>query len=142
MASTNPLATEQDLANYWRVLNGTESARATSLLSYASNYLRQIARNNDVDLDKKLEDAAANGDGLLAETVKMVVLGAVKRAMLTPSDMPPVDQWSQSASPYSESMRFTNPTSDLYFKNNELQLLGLASISGKSQFGLLRGVHG
>lgn len=134
MATTTPFANTEDLAEYWRALTVDETARATSLLSYASIYLRQIAKNNGVDLDKRIED---DGD-LLSESVKMAVLAAVKRAMVTPSDLPSVDQWSQSASPYSESMHFTNPTNDLFFKSNELQLLGLGSISGRSKIGLLR----
>ena len=138
MNQTEPFATTDDLEAFWRPLN-SDTSRAGTLLAMASNYLRLIARNNTVDLDTQITNDTT---GVTSETVKMVVLQAVKRAMLMPSDMPEVDQWSQSASPYSESMKFTNPTNDLFFKRNELQLIGLASISGTQQFGILTGARG
>lgn len=139
METTTDYAKPDELAAFWRPLADDEGARAASLLKMASNYLRQIATNNGIDLDTKISEDTS---GLLHESVKMVVLGAVKRAMVTPSDLPPVDSWSQSASPYSETMKFTNPTQDLFFKRNELSLIGLSSVSGRSKFGLVRGVRG
>lgn len=138
MATPPDFATIQDLENYWRALDSDENSRASSLISLASNYLRQIARNNGIDLDVRLADQT---DTIFAGSLRLVVLSAVKRAMLTPSDAPPVDTWSQSASPYSETMKFTNPSNDLFFKKSELQMLNLGSLSGKSQFGVLRGVR-
>lgn len=133
-----PFATITDLQKFWRTLIEDETERATELLRMSSNYLRQVAKNNNVDIDVLiLEDTT----GILAESVKMVVLSSVKRAMTTPSDAPPADEWSQSANPYSETMKFTNPSSDLFFKSSELKLLGLASVSGRGQFGILRGVR-
>lgn len=136
--SLDPYATTADLAAFWRAIGSDESARADDLLEKSSNYLRQIAANNSIDLDAKI---AADTTGLFGKTVQTITLASVKRAMSTPIDAPPADQWSQSASPYSETMTFTNPSNDLYFKSNEMQLLGFARISGKSQFGLLRGIR-
>lgn len=141
MAELNDFATVQDLEGFWRPLNsGDETTRATNLLHYASTYLRLIAKNNGVDLDTNI---AADTGTLLSDSVKMVILSVVKRAMLTPQDAPPADSWSLSASPYSETMKFTNPSNDLFFKANELSLLGLASVAGRlsSSIGLLRGVR-
>ena len=54
------------------------------------------------------------------------VMEAVKRAMSTPVDVPPVDSYSQAAGPYSENYRFTNPSGDLWFKKTELKALGIS----------------
>lgn len=130
-------ATIDELAAFWRPMTDEdEETRATSLLHMASNYLRQIAKNNNVDIDAKVDE-----DDVYKDTVKLAVLESVKRAMTTPTDAPAADQWSQSANPYSETIRFTNPSSNLFFKNNELQLLGFPSLSGKSKISILRGVR-
>lgn len=133
------LATIADFEPFWRTLtDNDERNRATTLLDLASSYLRQIAKNNDVDIDEKIAD---DETCTYKDSVKLVVMSAVKRAMLTPQDAPPADQWSQSASPYSETMTFTNPSSDIFFKTAELQLLGLGSVSGRGKIGILRGVR-
>jgi hypothetical protein len=138
MDNTHDFATKEDLASFWRTLTDNEPARADILLNMSSNYLRQVAKNNDKDIDALI---VADTTNIFKENVKMVVLASVKRAMTTPADAPPANEWSQSASPYSETMKFTNPSSDLFFKANELKLLGIASVSGKGQFGILRGVR-
>jgi hypothetical protein len=73
----------------------------------------------------------------------MVVLSAVQRSIASPIDMmPDATQWSQSATPYSESMSFIgNSSSTLYFKDKELKLLGLGSVSGNLSISVLRGVR-
>lgn len=133
-------ATTQDLESFWRVLTDKEEkTRANALIKHASAYLRQVAKNNQIDLAEKID---LDTDNIYGDSVKLVILAAVKRAMLTPQEAPPADQWSQSASPYSETMTFTNPSNDLYFKAAELQLIGLSSISGRSKLGFIRGVRG
>ncbi len=133
-------ASAGDLAAVWRSLSDEESDRADALLLEASNYLRQVALNNVTDLDEKIQ---ADTSGIFSANVKTVVMNAVRRAMAKPCDMPPdANQWSQSASPYSESMSFGGDnSSDIYFKSRELQVLGLDSISGKSKVTILRGVR-
>lgn len=138
MAGLKDFTTKEKLAEIWRDLDVDEEKRAEALIHAASTQLRLIAKNNKVDLDEIIEE---DDSKVFADSVRFVVLAAVKRAMLTPVDAPPATQWSQAASPYSESMTFTNPASDLYFKKSELQMLGLNKISGKSQIGVLRGVR-
>ena len=138
MAGLKDFTTKEKLAEIWRALDVGEEKRAEALIHAASTQLRLIAKNNKVDLDEIIEE---DDSKVFADSVRFVVLAAVKRAMLTPVDAPPATQWSQAASPYSESMTFTNPASDLYFKKSELQMLGLNKISGKSQIGVLRGVR-
>lgn len=120
-------ATTDDLAAFWRPLLSTEEDRANSLLEFASSRLRIEAAKSDIDLDTKVAE-----DEDYAAQVKLTVMEAVKRAMLTPIDVPPVDNYSQSAGPYSENFKFTNPSGDLWFKKAELKALG---ITGNQKLG-------
>lgn len=138
--SETSLATVADLEAAWKPLTADEAARAEVLLLQASNYLRQIAINNGRDID---DNIIADPTGVYGANVKMVVTSAVQRSIASPVDMmPDASQWSQSASPYSESMSFTgNVSSTLYFKDKELKLLGLGSVSGNLGISVLRGVR-
>lgn len=138
--SETSFATVSDLEAAWKPLTADEEARAEVLLLQASNYLRQIAVNNGKDLD---DNIIADPTGVYGANVKMVVTSAVQRSLASPVDMmPDASQWSQSASPYSESMSFSgNVSSTLYFKEKELKLLGLGSVSGNLGISVLRGVR-
>ena len=133
-------ATVSELEASWRPLTIEEQARAEVLLLQASNYLRQIAVNNGKDLDDNVE---GDPTGVYGANVKMVVMSAVQRSIASPIDMmPDASQWSQSASPYSESMSFSgNVSATLYFKDKELKLLGLGSVSGNLGVSIMRGVR-
>ena len=126
MANT-PFATKTELAAYWRTLTSEEQSRADIMLGLASNRLRLMASDVDIDLDEKKE-----ADEAYSDTLKWVVMEAVKRAIATPTDQPPVSQWQQTAGPYSENYQYTNPSGDLWFKKSELSALGLA---GKQRLG-------
>lgn len=132
-------ATAEELQSFWKPLSSDELTRAGVLLDYASTSLRMIGRNNDINIDTKSDQ---DSTGVYRDAVKLVILSSVQRAMATPVDAPPADSWSQSASPYSESMNLINPSTNLYFKTAELQSIGLSSVAGSSKFGLLRGVRG
>lgn len=136
----NSFASVGELMQAWKTLSPDDQARAETLLLQASNYLRQIAFNNGKDIDDNIN---ADPTGVYEANVKMVVISAVQRSLASPVDMmPDASQWSQSASPYSESMSFSgNVSSTLYFKDKELKLLGLGSVSGNLKSGLLRGVR-
>lgn len=139
--SQTSLAQVSDLEASWKPLNiRSDQVRAEALLLQASNYLRQIAFNNGKDLDDMIK---ADPTGVYGANVRMVVVSAVQREMASPVDMmPDASQWSQSASPYSESMSFSgNVTSTIYFKDKELKLLGLGSVSGKVSTSVMRGVR-
>lgn len=116
-------ATVSDLSTYWRTITESETARATDLLTLASSRLRLYATNSGFDLDEKI---ASSED--YSNAVKWVVMDATKRALSTPIDTPPVDSWSQTAGPYSENYKFTNPSGDLWFKKAELKTLGLSGV--------------
>lgn len=134
------LASVEYLENSWRPLELEEKARAEVLLLQASNYLRQIAYNNGQDID---DNIIADPTGVYEANVQMVVAASVQRSIASPIDMvPDASQWSQSASPYSESVSFgTNISATLYFKDKELKLLGLGSVSGRVGISLMRGVR-
>lgn len=129
MAEPAVYATVEDLSAFWRPITESETQRAESLLALASSKLRLAAAKVDIDLDTNI---AENAD--YAAEVKLVVMEAVKRAMSTPIDTPPVDNYSQSAGPYSENFKFTNPSGDLWFKRAELSSLG---ISGNQTVGTI-----
>ncbi len=117
----NNYATVDDLSVFWRTITESETDRANNLLTLASSRLRVYADAAGIDLDQKVEDSTD-----FANIAKWVVMEAVKRAMATPTDVPPVDNYSQSAGPYSENYRFTNPSGDLWFKKSELKALGIS----------------
>lgn len=116
-------ATVQDLSTFWRPITESETPRAEDLLSLASVRLRVYANNVGINLNAKVQE-----DTDYASVVKWVVMEAVKRAMSTPIDTPPVDSYSQAAGPYSENFKFTNPSGDLWFKKSELKSLGISGI--------------
>lgn len=136
----NSYATVAELMDSWKALTADEQARAEVLLLQASNYLRQVAYNNGKDLDDNID---GDPTGVYEANVKMVVMSAVQRSIASPVDMmPDASSWSQSATPYSESMSFSGSVSStLYFKDKELKLLGLGSVSGAQKIGVLRGVR-
>lgn len=138
--SETSYATVAELMASWKPLTVDEQARAEVILLQASNYLRQIAFNNNKDLD---DNIISDPTGVYNANVKMVVMAAAQRSLSSPIDMmPDATQWSQSATPYSESMSFGNNVSaTLYFKDKELKLLGLGSVSGKLGITVLRGVR-
>lgn len=119
--NTDPFATPAELAIYWRTLTASETTRATALLAIASNRLRQLAGDEGANLDTKSTESAS-----FKSVLNWVVMEAVKRAMQAPSDLPPVETYSQTAGPYSENYKYTNPTGDLWFKKSELQAIGLS----------------
>lgn len=113
-------ATVEQLQAFWKTLDSTEQARAEVLLELASARLREIG--NDVEVDVDAQVAAREP---YAITARWVVMEAVKRAMLMPTDQQPVDSASMTAGPYSQNYKYTNPSGDLWFKKSELQSLGL-----------------
>lgn len=124
MADLTPFATKEDLAAFWRTLTSAEESRADTLLALASNRLRQIASDLGIDIDAKIagDDTAS---AIYKANVQWVVMEAVKRAMLVPTDAAPANSIQQTAGPYSENIVFTNPAGDLWFKKAELTAIGL-----------------
>lgn len=118
IAAPSPYADVADLTAFWQAPDN--ATRALDLLTRASNRLRMIGENVEVDTDDKANNSAA-----YFSTIQWVVMEATKRALLTPTDQPPVDSFQQTAGPYSENYKYTNPSGDLWFKKSELHELGL-----------------
>jgi hypothetical protein len=116
----DPFATLTQLELFWKDVPDADEPRAENILVLASNRLRLIGEDVGVDMDAKVAASEA-----YASTASWVVMEAVKRAMLTPTDQAPVDSYSQTAGPYSENYKYTNPSGDLWFKKSELSALGL-----------------
>ncbi len=130
----NNYASVEDLAIFWRELSENERQRAEMLLKLASNILRGKGASVGVDVD-----AEKNKNTVFAENLKWVILEAVKRALQTPQDTPPVNSYSQTAGPYSENFTYTNPSGDLWFKKSELQILGFGGVQKISSINLYKG---
>lgn len=111
-----PFATVEDLTNYWKAPDN--ATRAEFLLKLASSRLRLIAIESGVDIDAR---AATDP---YKTVLQSVVLESVKRALQTP-DGPSVESWQQTAGPYSENIKYVNPTGDIFFRKAELASIGL-----------------
>ena len=146
MATENPnpndLITVQDLRDLGvEITTDNDEARAAKWITFVSNYLRVIATNNGLNLDEKLNiDDTAGGQ--YRSVVEMVVSNAVIRGYERNLQVPDATQWSQSATPYSESYSLPSGASEAYFKAKELKLLGFNTVSGKGQMSIMRGVRG
>lgn len=144
MSKPTDLITLEDLTELGVDLTDQDDKdRAAKLITYVSSYLRLIARNNGIDLDEKLKEDQVGGDGIYTSVVQMVVSNAVVRANAKPIEFPDAVSYSQSATPYAESVNYgINATPDAYFKQKELALLGFSSIGGQRKIGLIRGIRG
>lgn len=142
MAATTDLITLDELAKLGVDVEGDAGTKAQKWITFVSNYLRLIARNNHIDLDQKLKEDQAGGDGVFTSVVEMVVGNAVMRANAKSVEIPDAVMYSQSANPYSEMVNYgANATQDAYFKQKELELLGFSSIGGKSKIGVVKGIR-
>ena len=118
-------ASVADLTKYWQAPANTE--RAEYMLQLASDRLRLIAENRGIDIDAKaLASPAYKG------TLQWVVMEAVKRALITPSTEASIESKQMAAGPYSENIKYSNPTGDLFYKKAELSAIGL---NGGQQLG-------
>lgn len=118
VVSPDPYADVEDLTLFWKA--PTDSARALYLLKMASNRLRLIGSDLSADIDAKV-----NADPAYFMTVQWVVMESVKRALQSPLDQVPTESYGQTAGPYSENFKYSNPSGDLWFKKSELSSIGL-----------------
>lgn len=132
--SPNAYANNEDLQDFWKPITGDDITRSNSLLKLASNRLRLMAGKLDINLDDKV-----NADPAYFSSVQWVIMEAVKRAMLTPFDLPPVESAQVTAGPYSENIKYVNPAGDLWFKRSELSDLGLGANQTLSSISTVRG---
>lgn len=112
-------ATLEDLQRRWRLLSADEQQRATTLLSDAAVKVALACKQSGVAIDA--------ADKLQSEALKSINCEMVKRAMLSPIDMPPMSSFAQTAGSYSESQTYVNPTGDLYMTLGEKKMLGIGT---------------
>lgn len=118
VTAPNAYANYEDLTLYWKAPDS--NTRADYMLKLASNRLRQIALDVGIDLDTDV-----NASEVYFINVQSVVMEATKRALQAPLDQQPTESYGQTAGPYSENFKYSNPAGDLFFKKSELTLLGL-----------------
>jgi len=116
--SPDPYADVEDLTAFWQAPDN--DARALLMLTMASNRLRLLGEDCEVDTDARANESAA-----YFSTIQWVVMESVKRALQAPIDTQPVETYGQTAGPYSENFKYSNPSGDLWFKKSELQAIGL-----------------
>lgn len=109
----------EDLQSRWRLLSADEQQRATTLLSDAAVKVALACKQSGVAIDA--------ADSLQSEALKAINCEMVKRAMLSPIDMPPMSSFAQTAGSYSESQTYVNPTGDLYMTLGEKKMLGIGT---------------
>lgn len=108
-------ATSDDIAARWRPLTSAEQGKAEVLLEDAATYLSEYVV---VDEDDEQQ----------ASILKMVSCSMVIRAMLaSENNVFGVTEQSISADIYSQTMRYQNPSGDLYLTASEKRLLGITS---------------
>ena len=112
-------ATLEDLQSRWRLLSADEQQRATTLLSDAAVKIALACKQSGVAVDA--------ADELQSEALKSINCEMVKRAMMSPIDMPPMSSFAQTAGSYSESQTYVNPTGDLYMTLGEKKMLGIGT---------------
>ena len=112
-------ATLEDLQSRWRLLSVDEQQRATTLLSDAAVKIALACKQSGVAIDA--------ADKLQSEALKSINCEMVKRAMMSPIDMPPMSSFAQTAGSYSESQTYVNPTGDLYMTLGEKKMLGIGT---------------
>ncbi|BDZ40819.1 hypothetical protein GCM10025865_01180 [Paraoerskovia sediminicola] len=113
MALTPPFATPAQLASRWRPLSTDEEARATVLLSDASDQILA-------------EDRHGTLDGLDSPTpiLEQVACAMVQRAMESGPGAPAgVTQQATTVGPFSAQYTYANPTADLYLTKRDRRLL-------------------
>ena len=112
-------ATLEDLQSRWRSLSADEQQRATTLLSDAAVKIALACKQSGIAIDA--------ADELQSEALKSINCEMVKRAMMSPIDMPPMSSFAQTAGSYSESQTYVNPTGDLYMTLGEKKMLGIGT---------------
>ena len=111
-----PFATIEDLEAEWRPLSPDEAETAERRLATASLLIRRL---------KPSMDAEMLDDEVLREVVTFVVCDMVKNSMNTAEVPHGVSQFTNSTGPFSQTMQFSNPGENLYFKKMHRRLLGL-----------------
>lgn len=123
----DPFATVADLAAGWSDYDESMADEASTLLGRVSRRLRIMCVRAG-----SWRDPA--GDEDWAEALRDVTCEVVRRALAARAvaDGAPVSQFTETATPYSNSYIFSNANGDLYLSRQERLVLGLAG--GRAAF--------
>lgn len=117
-----------DLRFHWPKLSAEDEPEAAQKLHEASIEIR----GNYPDLDRRIAVPIEAG-GMDPEIPKLVACRMVKRSMTAPDDhMAGVDQVQQSAGPFGQTLRFTNPDGNIYLSKGDRNLLKASRPKGKA----------
>ena len=119
-------ATVGDVAARWPGYEASMGDACEALLLDASARLAAMLASAGVEVDIEDETQAQN---LLGVTCS-VVIRALNAAQVAGGM--PVSQWTETATPYSNSFIFSNPNGDLYLTKMERASLGLSG--GRAAF--------
>lgn len=111
-----PFATIEDLEAEWRPLSPDEKETAERRIATSSLLIRRLKPS----IDDEISD-----DEVLREVVTFVVCDMVRNSMNTAEVPHGVSQFTNSTGPFSQTMQFSNPGEDLYFRKMHRRLLGL-----------------
>lgn len=128
-------ANADDLTLYWKAPDNAD--RANYILKMVSNRLRQMATDLGLNLD-----TLVNADAVYFLNVQSVVMEAAKRALQSPTDQLPTETYSQTAGPYSENFKYSNPAGDIFFKKAELKLIGFYGNQSLSSISTSQDLYG
>lgn len=121
-------ATLTDLQEHWPALPEGDFAEASQKLHEASIEIR----GNYPDLDQRISMPVEAG-GMDPDIPRLVTCRMVKRAMTAPDDrMAGVEQVQQSAGPFGQTLRFTNPDGNIYLSKGDRNLLKASRPRGKA----------
>jgi len=114
-------ATVQDVILLYRPLSPEEMTKAENLIPIICDRLRECAYETGRDLDQMI-----TAREYLANVAKSVVVDVVARNLQTPTEGPPMTQFSEAGNGYSASGTFLVPGGGIFIKNGELKALGLS----------------
>lgn len=121
-----PFATVDDLTDGWSGLDPADEERAATLLDRVSVRIAAKLASHGIAVDLSDETQAA--------ILKDVTCEVVRRSLSSQAvaDGMPVSQFTETATPYSNSYIFSNANGDLYLTKWERELLGLTG--GRAAF--------
>lgn len=113
-----PFASSGDLESRWRTLSASEKTLAGVLLGDASQMV--LDECPDANL---VPDGDSDAEAARSASLKRIVCGMVKRAMIASEAGPGVATQQETAGPFSGSVTFANPMGDLYLTKAERRAL-------------------
>lgn len=122
----DPFATVADLSAGWSGYEDAMEEQAETMLARVSMRLAAMLKSHGIDVDRY--------DDVQSAILKDVTCEVVRRSLSSQNvaDGMPVSQFTETATPYSNSYTFSNANGDVYLTRQEKELLGL--VGGRAVF--------